>query len=128
MKKSKKPERRGGSQSQQIPLEQELEIRPLRPLVLEERTRLQAIFSDPVFRQAWTNAQAQKPSVVPVGLDGALGPQIGNNRLHQLQGWEMMKVALLRQAQEPRARITPVTDNYPDAGTIEADVRSRISK
>lgn len=132
MPKVKTPMAPGGTQREkttpQIPLEEELKNRPMRPLVLDERIRLQQIFDDPVFRQAWSNAQAVKPSVVPMGLDSALGPQIGNNRLHQLQGWEMFKVALLRQTQEPRLPVPKITDTYPDSGTIEADAKKNLPK
>lgn len=132
MPKVKTPMAPGGTQREtktpQIPLEEELKNRPMRPLVLDERIRLQQIFDDPVFRQAWSNAQAVKPSVVPIGLDTALGLQIGNNRLHQLQGWEMFKVALLRQTQEPRLPPPKITDTYPDSGTIEADAAEHLKK
>lgn len=109
-------------------MEEELNNRPMRPLVLDERTRLQQIFDDKVFRQAWANAHAVRPSVIPMGLDSALGLQIGNNRLHQLQGWEMFKVALLRQTQEPRLPVPKITDTYPDSGTIEADAAKNVGK
>ncbi len=98
----------------------------VRPLQLEERERLTAIFADPVFRKAWRNTQLCRPSVVPAGLDTALGAQIGNNRLHQMQGWEMFRTAFLRQAEERRVA-TPIPQaNYPDAGTRDAELAAQL--
>lgn len=100
---------------------------PVRPLVYEERIRLQQILNDPVFQKAWQNAQACRPSVVPLGLDTALGQQIGNNRLHQIQGWDMFRAALLRQILEPAPAKPKLSDNYPDAGTREAELKSKMT-
>lgn len=100
--------------------------RPVVPLVFEQRLKLSAIFADPVFRQAWNNAMASRPALFPVGLGAEHGPQIGNNRLHQLQGWEMFKVALLREAQERLPPRPKIADTYPDSGTIEADAKKNL--
>lgn len=98
---------------------------PVRPLVYEERLKLQQILNEPVFVQAWQNAQACRPSVMPLGLDTALGPQIGNNRLHQMQGWDMFRVAILKQVLDPVAARPKIADNYPDSGLREAELKAR---
>ncbi len=100
---------------------------PGRPLLFEQRNRLQEIFDDPVFRQAWNNVQACKPTLFPVGLDTALGAQIGNNRLHQLQGWELFRTALLRQVIEPKPAPAKPSNNFPDAGTRDAELQAQIA-
>lgn len=106
---------------------EETETKPLVPLSMAQRARLVEILTDPVFKQAWNNALTYRPSVVPAGLDSALGPQIGNNRLHQLQGWEMFRVALLRQQLEPKLPAPRITqEQYPDSGTLEAEVKRRL--
>lgn len=104
----------------------EVEVTPVIPLVFEERNRLREIFADPVFRKAWNNALACRPSSFPAGLDSALGPQIGNNRLHQLQGWEMFRLALLREQHERVPKTPFVSDNYPDSGTLEAEMKRKL--
>lgn len=102
--------------------------RPIVPLVYEQRIRLQEIFNDPVFVQAWANTNLCKPSAIPAGLEGPLGVQIGNNRLHQIQGWELFRAALMRQAEEVIPTKPKPVDNFPDAGTIEADMQQRMKK
>lgn len=101
-------------------------VAPIRPLSYEQRVHLSQIFADPVFKQAWQNAQAAKPNHFPLGLETALGAQIGNNRLHQQQGWELFRVALLRQVMDPPAAKPKVQDNYPDSGTREAELKARL--
>jgi len=82
-----------------------------------EREKLRGIISDPVFQKAIRNAHAKKPSVNPTGTGMAPTAQcelIANNRLHQLQGWEMLEAALFAQAEEvaPRAFV-PLKETYP---------------
>jgi hypothetical protein len=77
-------------------------------LTLEERQKLRQIIVDPVFTKALRNAHAKKPSTGPSGT-GVSGTTehsmlIANNRLHQLQGWEMFEAALFAQAEEGFAR------------------------
>ncbi len=105
---------------------EEPEIRTVVPLTWEERTRLRELFADPVFRKAWNNAQAAKPSVLAAGLEGPTGLQIGNNRLHQLQGWEMFRAALLREQLERKPAPARASDSFPDAGTMEAEAKRQI--
>lgn len=98
----------------------------VRPLQYEEREHLKEIFADPVFRKAWRNVRLCHPSLFPAGLDAALGQQIGNNRLHEMRGWEMFRVAFLRQASEPKIAPTPLVANFPDAGLREAELASLV--
>lgn len=100
------------------------EVRLKSPLNSEERAKLRSLLDEPAFVKAWRNASLSKPHFFPQGLDTAQGLQIGNNRLHQLQGWELFRSALLRESMEPTIKPTPAKDNYPQSGTIEAHVQS----
>ena len=102
----------------------------VRPLLYEERERLKEIFADPVFRKAWRNVRLCHPSLFPSQqlLDSALGQQVGNNRLHEMRGWEMFRVAFLRQAEERKIAPAPVVANYPDAGLREAELAQTLPK
>lgn len=131
MAKSQKPMGKGGTLAAPVasPLTtEEVEYRPILPLTFEQRIELKTLFDKPVFRQAWNNAQAKKPSIVPRGLDTDLGPQIGNNRLHQIQGWELFRAALLQQLDAPRPIPPRPQDNFPDSGTIESDMSRRLQQ
>ena len=86
----------------------------IQPTVLEERQKLIGMFNDAAFQKAWHNAEMCKPTLFPEGLDGEHGGQIANNRLHQLQGWEMHKIALLRQVDDPKIPHVPLAETYPD--------------
>lgn len=97
-------------------------------LSFEQRVRLRQIFEDPVFVQAWQNAQACRPSVIPQGLDTALGLQIGNNRLHQIQGWELFRTALIRESMDPLPTPPRARDDFPDSGTLEAEIQAKINR
>lgn len=123
--KTAKKDSGGAGAKVAIPLE-DFQGEPIRPLVFEQRIRLSAIFNDPVFRQAWNNAMASRPNLFPQGLSAEHGQQVGNNRLHQLQGWEMFKAALLREATERKPVAPKITDTYPDSGTIEAEAKRNL--
>ena len=84
-------------------------------LALPERTRLLALLDDPVFQQAWANAQLSKPSCFSGGSNTALGTQMASDRLHQLQGWALFEAALLRQCEDPKLERKPLQETYPDA-------------
>ncbi len=74
------------------------------PLNLEERKALRSILLSDVFKKALQNAFAKKPSVHVQGTGVfKLDPNssvLANNRLHQIQGWEMFEAALFMQAEE----------------------------
>lgn len=99
------------------------------PLVMEERDRLAAILKDPVFIKAWNNAEAVKPPIFPASPELFEGP-LGDNRaakaLCRIQGWEMHKVALRKQAIEVPQKAAPNTDHYPDSGTLEAEIKKTL--
>lgn len=92
---------------------------------MEERDELTKIFANPVFVKAWRNLRAVKPGVFisQSALASPAGPQMANNRFHEIRGWEMFAAALLKQAKEPEVKRTPAKEEYPDAGTIEAEMR-----
>jgi len=83
-------------------------------LALPERTHLLSLFDDPIFQQAWMNAQMSKPSCFASGGNTALGPQMASDRLHQLQGWTLFEAALLRQCDDPKQAAKPLEETYPD--------------
>lgn len=87
------------------------------PLDLKEREQLRKIISDPVFQKVIRNAHAKKPDVNPPNSGtyaSEFSLQIANNRLHQLQGWEMFEAALFRQAEEAVPRtFVPLKETYP---------------
>lgn len=94
------------------------------PLTLPERIRLREIINDPVFNKVIRNAHCKKPTTGPEGVgihvktDSLL---IANNRLHQLQGWEMFEAALFSQAEEKVQRtITSLVETYPSEGNYHA--------
>lgn len=103
------------------------EIPFLVPLGVEQRVALRAILNNPVFVAAWQNAEMAKPSCFVDRLNDEGGERVGNNKLHQIQGWEMHKAALLRQLDEPRQPKKPVQENFPDSGTYEAEMASRMT-
>lgn len=98
-------------------------------LVMEERNRLKEIFKDPAFVKAWRNLRAVKPGVFMANattLAGPTGAQLANNRLHEIRGWEMFSAALINQCKEPVVKRKPVTEDYPDEGTIDAEMRRKL--
>jgi hypothetical protein len=90
-------------------------IPAFRQLEYPERQKLLGMLNDPVFIQAWQNAEGSKPNAFPAGTDGELGGVIANNRLHQIQGWEMFKAALLKQVIDPRPPREQPKETYPDS-------------
>lgn len=93
----------------------------------EQRAELSRLLNHPLFVIAWGNAEMARPSLFPRGLNDANGERLGNNTLHTLQGWEMHKIALLHQTDEPRPQQQRIEETYPDAGTLEADVARRLA-
>lgn len=85
------------------------------PLTVEERVELREIFNKPAYRKAFTNARLKKPSAFAPqdALNGEHGGQVANNRLHQIQGWEMFEVALAIQALDPLPPKKQVEESYP---------------
>jgi hypothetical protein len=74
------------------------------------------MISDPVFQKVIRNAHSKKPKTAPEGT-GVAGKEncqlIANNRLHQLQGWEMFEAALFAQAEEVVPRVhTTLKETY----------------
>lgn len=95
------------------------------PLLMEERDELKRIFKNPAFIKAWQNLRCVKPGVfmtTPVNLATKKGAKMANNRFHEIRGWEMFSAGLLNQAKEPVVKKKTVPEDYPDAGTIEADM------
>ncbi len=89
-----------------------------RPLLLAERERLREIINDPVMQLVIRNAHAQKPKTGPVKTGVFdLSEQsllVANNRLHQLQGWEMFEAALFGQAEEAVHFVKPsIVETFP---------------
>lgn len=86
------------------------------PFTLEERQELRSLFSQPVFAKAWHNAKLAKPSAFVAGnpspLNTALGAMVGNNRLHEIRGWELFEAAILRQVNDPSPPKSVVQENY----------------
>ena len=99
-----------------LSIEQALPITPP-PVALEykDRQRLAEILDDPVFVQAWRNLHHHRPSPFPMGLNGALGATIANNRLHELRGWMMFEAALIAQARDPIMVPPLLKETYPDS-------------
>jgi len=87
------------------------------PLDHDEREKLRGMISDPVFQKVIRNAHARKPGVNPAGTGMAPTEHsqlIANNRLHQLQGWEMLEAAIFAQAEETLPRtFVPLKETYP---------------
>jgi len=98
-------------------------------LNFDERIALRKILLDPVFRKAWTNIKASSPGVFPnQDLSGPNGAIITNNRFHEMRGWEMFRVALVKQSMEPEIRRPKATETYPDSGMgIVPDVASHVA-
>lgn len=107
-------------------LQQGTERPKLVPIPYEERVHLLSLFNDPVFVKAWRNAQLSRPALFTASKDEAYFPQACAHRLHQLQGWEMFQVALLRQTDDPKPAQPKLTENFPDAGTLEADIKRNL--
>jgi hypothetical protein len=71
-------------------------------LTLEERVKFREFIVSPLFRKVIRNAFTKRPGVVPKGTGTAVlehSQLIANNRLHQIQGWEMFEAAFFSQAE-----------------------------
>jgi len=85
-------------------------------LLPEEKGELRAFFEGHVWKKVLANVRNERPSLFPRDLDSALGPQIAINRLHQLQGWKLLEVALARPIMAPQPQRKQLVESYPDAG------------
>jgi hypothetical protein len=94
----------------------------------EERGELRNIFTSAIWKKAYSNAKLMSPHLFPQGMDTALGVQIGNNRLHQLQGWELLRMALIKQTMVPAAKRMPLQETYPDAGRFDLSKKPEPEK
>ncbi len=83
-------------------------------LELSDRNHLIELLNDPIFQQAWANAQLSRPSCFSPGGNTALGPQMASDRLHQIQGWTLFEAALLRQCEDPKQAPKALEETYPD--------------
>jgi hypothetical protein len=83
---------------------------------MEERVELRELFNKPAYRKAFTNARLKKPSAFAGSepLNGEHGGIVANNRLHQIQGWEMFEAALALQALDPAPPKKPLEESYPN--------------
>lgn len=107
--------KKGASIAGVAPLPEEGFLREVsEPLNLDERKALRELFASALWKKVWKNAQLGAPSCLLLGLDGALGGVIANNRIHQMQGWELFKAALAKQVMDPVPRAPRPVDNYPD--------------
>jgi hypothetical protein len=88
----------------------------MQDLLPEEKGELRAFFEGRVWKKVLANVRLSRPSLFPLGLDGALGPQIAINRLHQLQGWKLLEVALAQPILAPLPKRAQLVESYPDAG------------
>jgi len=73
------------------------------PLTEVERQRFRQMIADPVFQKVIRNAWRYRPPTTPLGTGESVRDQnallIANNRLHQLQGWEMFEAAVFSQTE-----------------------------
>lgn len=97
------------------------------PLNYEERVHLSKLLSDPIFVMAWKNAELGKPPFFTASKEEAYYEQSCAQRLHQLQGWELFKAALLKQVDDPKPKPERLTESFPDSGTLEAEVKKRLT-
>ncbi len=99
---------------------------PATPLSLDDRIALRNMFASSAFKRAWHNALACQPSCLPPGdLNGPQGGTIANNRIHQQQGWEMFKAALVRQCDDPIVKAGPAEESYPDSGAVVGEIAKK---
>lgn len=118
------PKKRSAPIARVAPLPEEGFLRePTSPLSLEERAALRAFFNSALWKKVWANAMAGAPPSTPTGLDGPMGGVIANNRLHQMQGWELLKAALASQVEERIPRASRPPDNYPKSLEIDTGVK-----
>lgn len=82
----------------------------------DERGDLRKFFESPLWKKVLMNVRTARPSLFPVGMDTPLAPQLAMNRLHQLQGWQLLEVALAQPILPPPPKRKQLVENYPDAG------------
>lgn len=92
-------------------------------LLPDEKGELRAFFEGHVWKKVLANVRLSRPSLFPTGLDSALGPQIAINRLHQLQGWKLLEVALAQPIMAPLPERKQLTESYPDAGRPDFEMK-----
>lgn len=97
------------------------------PLVMEDREKLVSILNEPVFIKAWNNAEMMKPPVFPGGPDGPTADSREAKALARLQGWELHKAALIKQTLEVVPRKAIPTEQFPAAGSLEAEVQQKLN-
>ena len=72
------------------------------PLTLEERVSFREFIASPLGRKVVRNTFSKRPGVVVKGVSTSALEQTAqatNNRLFQIQGWEMFEAALFSQAE-----------------------------
>lgn len=82
----------------------------------EERGELRKFFESPLWKKTLSNVRTARPPLFVGGTETPLGNQIANNRLHQLQGWQLFEVALARSILPEPPKRKQLTESYPDAG------------
>lgn len=91
-------------------------------LTFEERTKLAALLNSDVFQKAFGFSSQFKPSVFFSGAgttiaemkDAPTAMLMANNRLHEIRGWEMFSAALFAQVEDPKPKLSPTLETYPD--------------
>lgn len=98
-------------------------IKGYKPLDDAEREWLKSTIQHPIFQRVLDNVYAKKPPT-NAPKTGCFQPDqlSANNRLHQIQGWEMYEAALFSQA-EPINQVKQqhIPETYPDAGNRIGD-------
>jgi hypothetical protein len=92
-------------------------------LLPEEKGELRAFFESRTWKKVLTNVRSARPSLFPTGMDTPLGPQIAMNRLHQLQGWKLLEVALAQPILAPLPKRKQLVESYPDAGRPDFEMK-----
>ena len=82
-----------------------------------ERQWFRKTYAEPTFQKILRNAWARKPNTHPIGTGVHLtdhnAQMVANNRLHQLQGWEMFEGALFSQLElRLIQRPAPIKETY----------------
>lgn len=86
-----------------------------RTLEQEERKELRAILENDSFKRAMERVVQMKPSAFTAGPT----PQAANDRLYQIQGWELFENALYLQAEDPKPKLVRQPETFPDEGLID---------
>lgn len=95
-------------------------------LTPEEKGELRTFFNTPLWRKVLANVRTARPSLFPIGLETAFGPQIAINRLSQLQGWKLLEVALVQPILPPTTARKPLAESYPDAGRPDFEMKPKF--